>query len=163
MGVLTGGVGSSGFTTPLLDIPSGESYLGNLDVERIRAELAEEERRQQQAQRVTSSTVRSDLDEAHRQQLPAGVDVSQPASSFPIGQPSGSSQPANMPAQQTDSSEEELIPADDTSGDTRPFQKAVNTGIMTLTKSDKIKMLPLKIYCFNFMREVSCLKTLNKE
>ena len=30
-----------------------------------------------------------------------------------------------MPAQQTDSSEEELIPADDTSGDTRPFQKAI--------------------------------------
>ena len=30
-----------------------------------------------------------------------------------------------MPAQQKNSSEEELIPADDTSGDTRPFQKAI--------------------------------------
>ena len=45
-GVLAGSVGSSGFTTPLLDTPSGETYLGHLDKERIQAELAEEERRQ---------------------------------------------------------------------------------------------------------------------
>ena len=45
---------------------------------------------------------------------------------MPSGQPSGSSQPATIPAQQpADSSEEELIPADDTVGSTRPFQKAI--------------------------------------
>ena len=73
MGVLTSSVGSSGFTTPLLDTPSGEEYLGHLDIERIRAELSELERGQQQAQQATTSTARSDLDEAHRQSLPVGV------------------------------------------------------------------------------------------
>ena len=73
MGVLTSSVGSSGFTTPLLDTLSGEEYLGHLDIERIRAELSELERGQQQAQQATTSTARSDLDEAHRQSLPVGV------------------------------------------------------------------------------------------
>ena len=117
MGVLTSDVGSSGFTTPLLDTPSGEEYLGHLDIERIKAELSELEIGQQQARQATSSTSRNNLDEAHRQSLPTGVDLSQPASS---------SQPATVPAQQpAESSDEELIPADDTSGGTRPFQRAI--------------------------------------
>ena len=149
MGLLTGSVGSSGFTTPLLDTPSGETYLGHLDVERIRAALAEGERRRQQqaqqAQQVTSSTVRTDLDEAHRQQIPAEVDLSQPASSFPIGQPSGSSQPATMPAQQTHSSEEELFLRMIQVVTQDPFKEPFNTGTTTLTKSDKIKTLPTMI------------------
>ena len=87
------------------------------DIARIRAEMERSFQRQQQAQQATSSTARSDLEEVHRQSLPTGVDLSQPASS---------SQPATIPAQQpADSSEEELIPADDTSGGTRPFQRAI--------------------------------------
>ena len=87
------------------------------DIARIRAEMERSLQRQQQAQQATSSTARSDLEEVHRQSLPTGVDLSQPASS---------SQPATIPAQQpADSSEEELIPADDTSGGTRPFQRAI--------------------------------------
>ena len=131
MGVLRSSVGSSGFTTPLLDTPSGEENLGHLDIERIRAELSEAERIQQQARQATPSTARSDLDEAHRQQLPVGIDFSQSASS---------SQPATIPAtipapqpvqQPAESSEDELIPADDTSG--RPFQRAIQSW-KTLTK-----------------------------
>ena len=82
------------------------SILGDTEKYRERA-------RQQEFE--ISEMARSDLDEAHRQQLPAGVDLSQPASS---------SQPATIPAQQpADSSEEEIIPADDTSG--QPFQRAI--------------------------------------
>ena len=45
------------------------------DIARIRAEMERSLQRQQQAQQATSSTARSDLDEAHRQSLPVGVDV----------------------------------------------------------------------------------------
>ena len=94
-----------------------ESIMLNEDIARIRAEMERSRQRQQEAQQASSSTARSDLDEAHSQSLPAGIDLSQPASS---------SQPATIPAQQpADSSEEELIPADDTTGSTRPFQRAI--------------------------------------
>ena len=68
-------VGSSGFTTPLMDTPSGEEYLGHLDIERIRTEMERHSQRQQEAQQASSSTARSDLDEAHSQSLPVGVPV----------------------------------------------------------------------------------------
>ena len=50
------------------------------DIARIRAEMERSIQRRQQAQQATSSTARSDLDEAHRQSVPSGI---------PIGQPSG--------------------------------------------------------------------------
>ena len=117
---------AQGFETPSEVYEADEDdIMLSEDIARIRAEMERSLQRQQQARQATSSTARSDLDEAHRQQLPAGVDLSQPAS-FPSGQPPGSSQPATIPAQQlAESSEEELIPADDTTGSTRPFQKAI--------------------------------------
>ena len=94
------------------------------DIARIRAEMERSRQRQQQAQQATSSTARSDLDEAHRQQLPTGIPIGQP-SGVDLSQPASSSQPATIPAQLVESSDEELIPADDTSGETRPFQRAI--------------------------------------
>ena len=109
-----------GFTTPseMYEMDDEEeSIMLNEDIARMRAEMERSRQRQQEAQQASSSTARSDLVEAHRQQLPTGIDLSQPASS---------SQPATIPAQQpADSSEEELIPADDTTGSTRPFQRAI--------------------------------------
>ena len=43
------------------------------DIARIRAEMERSLRRQREAQQATSSTARSDLDEAHRQSVPVGV------------------------------------------------------------------------------------------
>ena len=47
----------------------------NEDIARIRAEMERSLQRQREPQQATSSTARSDLDEAHRQQLPTGVDI----------------------------------------------------------------------------------------
>ena len=43
------------------------------DIARIRAEMERSLQRQREAQQATSSTARSDLDEAHRQSVPVGV------------------------------------------------------------------------------------------
>ena len=50
-----------------------ESIMLNEDIARIRAEMERSRQRQQEAQQASSSTARSDLDEAHRQSLPVGV------------------------------------------------------------------------------------------
>ena len=50
-----------------------ENIMLNEDIARIRAEMERSRQRQQEAQQASSSTARSDLDEAHRQSLPVGV------------------------------------------------------------------------------------------
>ena len=47
----------------------------NEDMARMRAEMERSLQRQQQAQQATPSTAKSDLDEAHKQSLPAGVNI----------------------------------------------------------------------------------------
>ena len=71
MGVLT----SSGFTTPteVYDMDDDDDMTSE-EATRIRAEMERYLQRQQQTQQSSSSTARTDLDEAHRQSIPAGVD-----------------------------------------------------------------------------------------
>ena len=78
MGVLSydgrtpvGAYNADGFETP-----DSDDYRMSLDqINRVRAELDAGLQRQQEAQQASSSTVRSDLDEAHSQSLPIGVPV----------------------------------------------------------------------------------------
>ena len=78
MGVLSydgrtpvGAYNADGFETP-----DSDDYRMSLDqINRVRAELDAGLQRQQEAQQASSSTVRSDLDETHRQSLPVGVPV----------------------------------------------------------------------------------------
>ena len=78
MGVLSydgrtpvGAYNADGFETP-----DSDDYRMTLDqINRVRAELDAGLQRQQEAQQASSSTVRSDLDEAHSQSLPIGVTV----------------------------------------------------------------------------------------
>ena len=72
MGVLT----SSGFTTPaeVYDMADDDDMTSE-EATRIRAEMERYLQRQQQTQQSSSSTARSDLDEAHRQSLLAGVEM----------------------------------------------------------------------------------------
>ena len=78
MGVLSydgrtpvGAYNADGFETP-----DSDDYRMTLDqINRVRAELDAGLQRQQEAQQASSSTVRSDLVEAHSQSLPIGVTV----------------------------------------------------------------------------------------
>ena len=78
MGVLSydgrtpvGAYNADGFETP-----DSDDYRMSLDqTNRVRAELDAGLQRQQEAQQASSSTVRRDLDETHRQSLPVGVPV----------------------------------------------------------------------------------------
>ena len=69
MGVLT----SSGFTTPA-EVYEIEEEMTSEEATRIRAEMERYLQRQQQAQQTSSSVARSDLDEALRLSLPAGIE-----------------------------------------------------------------------------------------
>ena len=73
MGVLT----SSGFTTPaeVYEATDDDDDMTSEEATRIRAEMERYLQRQQQAQQASASSSRSDLDEAHRQSLPTGVEM----------------------------------------------------------------------------------------
>ena len=78
MGVLSydgrtpvGAYNADGFETP-----DSDDYRMTIDqIGRIRSEMDRHQEQQRQAQQASSSTVRSDLDEAHSQSLPVGVPV----------------------------------------------------------------------------------------
>ena len=69
-------IGSSGFSTPaeVYEATDDDDMTGE-EATRIRAEMERYLQRQQEARQVSSSSARSDLDEAHRQSLPAGVEM----------------------------------------------------------------------------------------
>ena len=69
---------SSGFSTPAEVYEATDDHDDDMTSEeatRIRAEMERYLQRQQQTQQSSSSTARTDLDEAHRQSLPAGVEM----------------------------------------------------------------------------------------
>ena len=69
-------IGSSGFSTPAeVYEATDDDDITSEEATRIRAEMERYLQRQQQAQQSSSSTASSDLDEAHRQSLPAGVEM----------------------------------------------------------------------------------------
>ena len=66
-----GAYNAGGFETP-----DSDDYQMTLEqINRVRTELEMHQQRRRDAQQASSSTVRSDLDEAHSQSLPAGVTV----------------------------------------------------------------------------------------
>ena len=70
-------IGSSGFSTPAEVYEAMDDDCDEMTSEAMTRKRAEMERylqRQRQAQQDSASSSRSDLDEAHRQSLPAGVD-----------------------------------------------------------------------------------------
>ena len=75
-GISTGLV-SSGFFTPaeVYQAMDEESDMSSEEATRIRTEMERYLQRQQEARQVSSSSARSDLDEAHSQSLPAGVQI----------------------------------------------------------------------------------------
>ena len=73
-------IGSSGFSTPAevyeaTDDDDDDDDMTSEEATRIRAEMERYLQRQQQTQQSSSSAARTDLDEAHRQSLPAGVEM----------------------------------------------------------------------------------------
>ena len=70
-------IGSSGFSTPaeVYEATDDDDDMTSEEATRIRAEMERYLQRQQQTQQSSSSTARTDLDEAHRQSLPAGVEM----------------------------------------------------------------------------------------
>ena len=84
MGILT----SSGFTTPaeVYDMDYDDDMTSE-EATRIRAEMERYLQRQQQAQQTSSSTARSDLDVAHRQSLPVGVNIEEEEEMPPLETP----------------------------------------------------------------------------
>ena len=69
---------SSGFSTPAEVYEAtgdDDDDMTSEEATRIRAEMERYLQRQQQTQQSSSSTARTDLDEAHRQSLPAGVEM----------------------------------------------------------------------------------------
>ena len=73
-------VNSSDFSTPvenydMNDEKDDEYERANAEITRIRTVFEREIKRQEEAQQALSSWVRGDLDEAHRQSIPAGVPV----------------------------------------------------------------------------------------
>ena len=74
-GILTGtsAIRTSGFTIPA-EVYEMEDDMTSEEATRIRAEMERYLRAQEQARQISTSTARSDLDEAHRQSIPAGVE-----------------------------------------------------------------------------------------
>ena len=70
------GFTSSGFSTPaeVYEAMDDDDEMTSEEAIRIRAEMERYLQRQQQAQEDIASSVSSDLDDAHRQSLPAGVE-----------------------------------------------------------------------------------------
>ena len=111
MGVLSydgrtpvGAYNADGFETP-----DSDDYRMSLDqINRVRAELDAGLQRQQEAQQASSSTVRSDLDEAHSQSLPVGVPVHSIATDEEEEMP-----PLETPTEVAEEGEEEEEATDD--------------------------------------------------
>ena len=123
MGVIS--AQSSGFNTPaeVYDAMTQEEEVMTAEQEaRIRAEIEAYIKAQQQAQQASSSTARSDLDEAHIQSLPSGVEIYRMATGE-----SGDEMPPLVDIEEGEEEEDleddpELIQADDDDATKTPAQ-----------------------------------------
>ena len=114
------GVLSYGGRTPIgaynadgFETPDSDDYQMSIEqIDRIRAELDRHKQQRQQAQTSAISGTRSNLDEAHSQSLPVGINVEDSESDMPPLEPI-----------QQEESEEELIPAEDTRPN--PYQRGL--------------------------------------
>ena len=130
----TSSIRTSGFTTPAevyeMDDASSEVSRGIRDGDdmtseeatRIRAEIERYLQRQQQAQQTSSSTARSDLDVAHRQSLPVGMNIDEAEKELP---------PLETPTEiaeedEEDDEDEELIPDDEMTTPSRKHKTTID-------------------------------------
>ena len=117
MGILT----SSGFTTPAEVYDMGDDDdMTSEEATRIRAEMERYLQRQQQAQQTSSSTARSDLDVAHRQSLPVGVNIEEEEMP-PLETPTEIAE-----EDKEDDEDEELIPDDEMKTQSRKHKTTID-------------------------------------
>ena len=112
MGVLSydGRTPVGAYNTDGFETPDSDDYRMSLDqINRVRAELDAGLQRQQEAQQASSSTVRSDLDEAHSQSLPLGV----PVHSIATDEEEDDMPPLETPTEAAEEGEEEEEETDD--------------------------------------------------
>ena len=141
MGILT----SSGFTTPAeaYDMDDDDDMTSEEAI-RIRAEIERYLQRQQQAQQTSSSTARSDLDVAHRQSLPVGMNIDEEEdASADASRGSRDMPPLETPIEIAEEDEEgdedeELIPDDEMKTPSRKHKTTIdyNDNIKRLRNTD---------------------------
>ena len=114
---------TSGFTTPaeVYEMDDGDDMTSE-EATRIRAEIERYLQRQQQAQQTSSSTARSDLDVAHRQSLPVGMNIDDEEEEMP---------PLETPTEiaeedEEDDEDEELIPDDEMKTPSRKHKTTID-------------------------------------
>ena len=119
----TSSIRTSGFTTPaeVYEMDDGDDMTSE-EATRIRAEIERYLQRQQQAQQTSSSTARSDLDVAHRQSLPVGLNIDEEEEELP---------PLETPTEiaeedEEDDEDEELIPDDEMKTPSRKHKTTID-------------------------------------
>ena len=119
----TSSIRTSGFTTPaeVYEMDDGDDMTSE-EATRIRAEIERYLQRQQQAQQTSSSTARSDLDVAHRQSLPVGMNIDEEEEELP---------PLETPTEiaeedEEDDEDEELIPDDEMKTPSRKHKTTID-------------------------------------
>ena len=129
----TSSIRTSGFTTPAevyemddassevsRDIRDGDDMTSE-EATRIRAEIERYLQRQQQAQQTSSSTARSDLDVAHRQSLPVGMNIEEEEELPPLETPTEIAE-----EDEEDDEDEELIPDDEMKTPSRKHKTTID-------------------------------------
>ena len=139
-GIMTGtstgasSIRTSGFTTPaeVYEMDDGDDMTSE-EATRIRAEIERYLQRQQQAQQTSSSTARSDLDVAHRQSLPVGmnIDDEEEDASADASRGSRDMPPLETPTEtaeedEEDDEDEELIPDDEMKTPSRKHKTTID-------------------------------------
>ena len=117
----TSSIRTSGFTTPaeVYEMDNDDDMTSE-EATRIRAEIERYLQRQQQAQQTSSSTARSDLDVAHRQSLPVGMNIDEEEEMPPI------ETPTEIAEEEEDDKDEELIPDDEMKTPSRKHKKTID-------------------------------------
>ena len=118
----TSSIRTSGFTTPaeVYEMDDDDDMTSE-EATRIRAEMERYLQRQQQAQQTSSSTARSDLDVAHRQSLPVGVNIDEEEEMPPLETPTEIAE-----EDEEDDEDEELIPDDEMNKPSRKHKTTID-------------------------------------
>ena len=130
----TSSIRTSGFTTPaeVYEMDDDDDMTSE-EATRIRAEIERYLQRQQQAQQTSSSTARSDLDVAHRQSLPVGMNIDDEEEDVSADASRGSRDmpPLETPTEiaeedEEDDEDEELIPDDEMKTPSRKHKTTID-------------------------------------
>ena len=118
----TSSIRTSGFTTlaEVYEMDDGDDMTSE-EATRIRAEIERYLQRQQQAQQTSSSTARSDVDVAHRQSLPVGMNIDEEEELPPLETPTEIAE-----EDEEDDEDEELIPDDEMKTPSRKHKTTID-------------------------------------